>query len=179
MLPTTDTYDARTITLHWISALLVLALWVAGQCIDSFPRGDPRTAVRSLHILAGVLLAAVLAARIVWRFGGGVRLAAAPGRAGQAAVAMQHAMLGLLALIVVIGLASVWIRGDAIFNWFTVPSLAPDNKALRHNVVELHGFLADTLLVIAGLHAAAALWHHHVLKDGVLRRMWPALKPAA
>ena len=171
----TETYDPRTIALHWISALLVLALWVAGQCIDLFPRGDPRSTVRSLHILGGVLLAVLLATRIAWRFGGGARLpAAAPGRAGQLAVAMHHALLGLLGLIVVVGLASVWIRGDTLFDWFTVPSLAPGNKALRHNVVELHGFLADALLVIAGLHAAAALWHHHVLKDGVLRRMWPA-----
>ena len=31
------------------------------------------------------------------------------------------------------------------------------------------------VLILAGLHAAAALFHHHVLKDGVLRRMWPRL----
>jgi cytochrome b561 len=39
--------------------------------------------------------------------------------------------------------------------------------------VELHGLVANILLVVAGAHAAAALWHQWVLKDGPLRRMWP------
>jgi cytochrome b561 len=29
------------------------------------------------------------------------------------------------------------------------------------------------VLILAGLHAAAALFHHYVLRDGVLRRMLP------
>ena len=44
----TDTYDRRTIVYHWASAALVLGLWIAGQCIDFFPKGTPRITVRSL-----------------------------------------------------------------------------------------------------------------------------------
>ena len=172
---TQSSYDRRTIVLHWLSAALVLGLWIAGQCIDFFPRGTPRVTVRSLHISAGVLLALVLVWRLLWRRSGGVKLPPAdPGPAGRVALGVHHLLYALMFATVLIGIACVWIRGDNIFNLFTVPAFDPDNKALRHDAVELHEWAANTLLVFAGLHAAAALWHHRVLKDGVLRRMWPA-----
>jgi cytochrome b561 len=38
---------------------------------------------------------------------------------------------------------------------------------------EVHQFLGDAIMWLAGLHAAAAIFHHVVLKDGVLAAMWP------
>jgi cytochrome b561 len=169
------TYDRRTIAFHWITVVLVVGLWTVGQCIDFFPKGTPRVTARSLHILFGIVLAATLAARIKWRLGGGTALPRADaGLAGTAAVLVHRLLYALMIAIVVIGIAAVWIRGDNIFNLFTVPAFDPANKALRHDVVELHGLLANILLFVAGAHAAAALFHHFVRKDGVLRRM---LKP--
>jgi len=171
-------YDRRTILLHWASAFLIAALWVAGQTIDFFPRGMPRTSARSLHITGGVLLALLLAVRIAWRLRGGVRLpAAAEGAAGQAAKAGHGLLYLLMASVVLLGLACVWIRGDTWFNVFTVPAFDPANKALRHDAVELHGLLANALLIAAAAHAALAVWHQVVRKDGVLRRMWPGWGP--
>jgi cytochrome b561 len=92
------------------------------------------------------------------------------------AVGIHHLLYLLLCTIVVVGLACVWIRGDNLFNVFTVPAFDPGNRELAHSAVELHGWIANTLLVLAGLHGAAALWHHRVLKDGVLRRMWPTAR---
>ncbi len=70
-----------------------------------------------------------------------------------------------------IGLGCVWIRGDTVFNWFTVAAFDPGNKALLHNAVELHAWVANLLLALAGIHAIAAAWQHRVLKDGVLQRL--------
>ena len=89
---------------------------------------------------------------------------------------MHHLLYLLLAGAVLAGLAAVWIRGDTLFNLFTVPAFDPGNKALREQAGELHELLANSLLVLAALHGAAAVWHHLHLKDGVLRRMWPGLK---
>jgi len=167
------TYDRRTIVLHWLTAVLVMALWIAGQTIDFFPKGTPRVTARSLHITFGVLLALVVARRVIWRFRGGVHLPLSdPGVAGAAAVVVHRVLYGLMIAVVVLGIASVWIRGDTLFNLFTVPAFATANRDLREQVVDLHGLAANTLLVVAALHAAAAIWHHVVRKDGVLRRMW-------
>jgi cytochrome b561 len=173
----TDTYDARTIALHWASAALVLCLWIVGQCLDFFPKGTPRMAALSVHITLGLLLAALLVARVAWRLSGGTRLAAADaGVLGRLAVGAHGLLYVLLGAAVAVGIACVWIRGDTWFNIVTVAAFAPGNKSLRHNAVELHGLIANSLLALAAVHAAAAAWHHRVRKDGVLRRMWPTLQ---
>jgi cytochrome b561 len=40
-------------------------------------------------------------------------------------------------------------------------------------LAQLHGTLGDAIIWLAGLHAAAALYHHFFLKDRVLRAMLP------
>lgn len=173
-----EQYDSRTIAFHWISAILVIGLWTLGQCIDFFPRGTPRVMARSLHITFGVLLALLLLARLVWRFGGrGVKLEqATSGYLGSIAVGVHYLLYALMAAVVVIGMWCVWVRGDTLFNLFTVPAFDPANKQLREDAVDLHELAANILLFLAAFHAAAALWHHFVRKDNVLRRMWPGLK---
>jgi len=175
-LGTPSSYDSRSIHYHWLSAALVLGLWAAGQCIDFFPKGTPRITVRSLHISLGVLLGVLLLLRLLWRRRGGLKLPPAePGLKGRLAISVHHLLYLLIGATVLVGMACVWIRGDNLFNLFTVPAFDPDNKALRHEAVDLHELCANLLLIVAGLHAAAALAHHWLLKDGVLTRMWPSL----
>ncbi len=169
-----QTYDSRTITYHWISAFLVLGLWALGQTIDWFPRGDARSMARSSHILLGAVLTVVLAMRLLWRQSGGAKLpVAVTGLQGHVAVWMHYLLYVLLVAIVVLGFASVWFRGDTIFWVLKIPAFDSANKELRKTAVDLHGLLANIVLSLAALHACAALWHHYVTKDGVLRRMWP------
>ena len=39
-----------------------------------------------------------------------------------------------------------------------------------------HELAANTIVILAAIHAAAALVHHYLWRDGVLRRMlpWPS-----
>jgi cytochrome b561 len=171
-----DVYDSRTIALHWFTAAFVVMLWTLGQCIDFFPKGVPRMSARSVHIIFGALLAIVLTVRIAWRLRAGVKLSpAVPGIAGQLAFGAHYFLYALLAAAVLLGIACEWFRGDKLFNLFTVPAFDPGNKKLSEAASDLHALAANTLLAAAGLHAAAAIFHHSVLKDGVLRRMWPNL----
>jgi cytochrome b561 len=169
------TYDLKTRTLHWLSAALVLALWLAGEFLDVFPKGTPRITVRSLHISFGLILGLLLAYRIWWRNHGGIQLPAPEGfqYARQAHLAHQ-VLYGVIALMVITGIALVWIRGDNLFNMLTVPAFDPGNKELRHNAKEVHGWIANGLLLGALAHALMALWHQRVLKDGLILRMLPA-----
>ncbi len=171
----TPSYDSRTIFLHWATAALVLTLWISGQCIDFFPKGTWRITARSLHISVGLALGIVLVTRLAWRAGSGSQLPAPAGAVGVIGRIMHLLLYLVLVGIVVIGVACVWIRGDNLFNLFTVPAFDPTNKPLRHDVVALHGLVANILLAGAALHAVAAWWHHFVRKDGVLKRMWPNL----
>ena len=59
------------------------------------------------------------------------------------------------------------------FGLFQLPDLVPKNKTLYHILDDTHVVLAWTLGSIAVVHLGAALRHHFMLKDDVLRRMLP------
>ena len=176
-MTTPTSYDSKTIFYHWISVLLILTLWILGQNIDNFAKGDPRVIVRSIHITLGVLLSVVYVLRIKWKFTDAQKLPqATPGAAGKLAIGVHHLLYLILGLILILGIAAVWIRGDNIFNLFRVPAFPTTDKELRETVTDIHGLLANALLVLAAGHALMAIWHQVILKDGVLKRVWPSLK---
>ena len=167
-------YDRLTIALHWTTATLVGLLWVIGQTIDFAPNGPLRVDYRSLHMTLGVMLVGVIAARVLWRVTQGRSLPGVGGAWMERTARLSHwALYLLVATTLVLGLANVWVRGDTIYNLFTVPAFDPGNKPLRQLIGGWHALAANGTLILAGLHAAAALFHHYVLRDGVLRRMLP------
>jgi len=167
-------YDGLSIALHWLTAGLVAILWTLGQTIDFFPKGAPKIDARSVHITLGAVLALVLLVRVLWRARAGRRLPLAnAGWLGAAAKAVHYGLYLLVGATVLLGICNAWQRGDVLFNLYRIPQLVPGDTALRRTLGELHGDLADVVLIVAGLHAAAALAHHYLLRDRVLRRMLP------
>ena len=174
---TEPSYDRTSITLHWLSAVLIALLWLSAQVIDWFPPQGGRVAMRSVHITMGVCFGLVLLTRIVWRGGFGRRLPAAEtGVLHLAGEVVHYALYGLMIAEVGLGLTNVWVRGDSIFGLFSIPAYDAADKALRRQVGGLHALVANWILIVAGLHAAAALFHHYVWRDSVLRRMLPGFR---
>lgn len=167
-------YDRGTIVYHWVTVACVAVLWCIGQTIDYFPKGTPRVAARSAHILLGAVFGAVLVARIVWRIRFGRRLASVSAGALRRVESIGHATLyALLVATVAVGVGNTWVRGDTIVGLFKIPSLAPGATDLRELVEHIHAWLANTLLIVAGLHAALALLHEYVFGNAVMGRMVP------
>jgi cytochrome b561 len=167
-------HDPTTLVLHWFSAMLVVALWTIGQTVDVFPNGPLRIDYRSVHIVLGVLLGLVLVVRLAWRL---TRRDILPpidhGLLLVVARTTHWALYALLIATVVFGFAYVWTRGDSIFNAFQIPQMVPGDRALSHQIGNWHALAANALLIVAGMHAAAALVHHYILRDATLRRMLP------
>jgi cytochrome b561 len=72
-------------------------------------------------------------------------------------------------------------RGNPLplFGVWDVASPWPTDRTLARTLLRVHEYLADTLLTLAGVHAAAALMHHYIFEDRTLVRMLPAMsKPA-
>jgi cytochrome b561 len=173
-------YDGLSILLHWLTAALVLILWTLGQTIDFFAKGAPRIDARSVHIVLGATLAAVLITRVLWRTSAGRKLPVAnAGWIGITARVVHYGLYLLVAMTVVLGVLNAWQRGDILFNVYTIPKLVPGDLALKRTIEDLHGDFADVVVIVAGLHAAAALAHHYLLRDSVLRRMLPSSRPNA
>ncbi|MBN9507830.1 MAG: cytochrome b/b6 domain-containing protein [Alphaproteobacteria bacterium] len=164
-------YDRSTIVLHWLTALLVTLLWLGGQTIDVLGR-DVAVSLRSLHITLGITLAVVLAIRVSWRLSRGRSLPDAESGVLQAAARVTHYVLYLAAgATIALGLTAAYFRGDVVFGLLAFPGGARD---LGRTIKGYHALAANFVLILAGLHAAAALFHHYVLRDGVLRRMFPS-----
>jgi cytochrome b561 len=165
-------YDARTIALHWTTAGLVLVLWIIGQTSDLLPRGPLRSAYWSLHFALGFLLVVVLLVRIVWRGSGGKRLPPADsGLLGVVSQATHYLLYALLLTTAGLGVTNAFVRGVSIFGVVHLPRLG--DRALGERLTDLHGLAANGVLALAALHAIAALAHHYLWHDGVLRRMLP------
>jgi cytochrome b561 len=97
---------------------------------------------------------------------------------------------GLYALLVAIPLTAIagaWLEAHplTIFGIGNIAPLLPQAHDLRQSIAEIHTILGNVIIWLAGLHAAAALFHHFVLRDSVLtsmlpeRKRMPALDPAA
>jgi cytochrome b561 len=87
------------------------------------------------------------------------------------AKATHWVMYALIVSLVVLGLALWWVRGDT---WFFVWAPAPaswSSPPVSHFIDHWHGTLANVLMILAGIHAFAAIFHRLVLRDGVLARM--------
>jgi cytochrome b561 len=170
-------YDNPAMTLHWATAVLVISMWLIAQAWGFAPRHAPiRGTLHELHISLGLCLIVVLAARIFWRIGPSRRVPPADtGLVELAARAVHYFLYALLIAVVTAGVFNTWLQADPMtFFWlFTIPPAMAKNHALGHTVNTIHEWIANTIIILAGLHAAAALFHHYVLGDDVLLRMVP------
>jgi len=171
-------YDRPAMALHWATALLVLVLWLLAQAWGFLPRGSaPRHALQAAHISFGLVLTLVLAARIFWRLGPGRRHVppAEPGLLEQGARAVHVVLYLLLICVVPAGLVNIWAQNDKLtFFWlFSIVMPPRPDHAVATTVNAVHWWIATSILILAGGHALAALFHHYVLRDGVLLRMLP------
>ncbi|MBV8456124.1 MAG: cytochrome b [Acetobacteraceae bacterium] len=168
-------YDLLEITLHWATAVLVVALYSLAQIWSFFPEAT-QTELKSVHASLGLLLAVVLVCRIGWRAGPGRGVLPATTGLMELVSKLVHYMLYVLLVAVVgFGLCMRWAAHGEIsfFDLLAVPSPFPVTDSLAHSLLPMHGWAASALIILAGLHACAALFHHFVLRDRVLRRMMP------
>jgi len=87
----------------------------------------------------------------------------------------HYALYALLIAVPVAGIVVQFARGDALplFGLSDIPSPWLANRAFARSAKEVHEVLANALVIFAGLHAAAALVHHWILRDRTLVRMLP------
>jgi cytochrome b561 len=169
-------YDGLAMALHWLTALLVLTLFGLAEVWKFLPRGPTRHTMQWVHISLGIALTVVVLVRLAWRTTLARRLPpAGTGLIGLAARAVHYLFYGLLIIMFVTGFTKLWSQGHAasFFGLIAIPSPFTVSKTWHPLANTLHHWVAWTIIVLTGLHAAAALFHHYVHRDRVLRRMLP------
>jgi cytochrome b561 len=171
----TQAYGPVARALHWTMAGGILFAFLLGLTVDAFPKAYENTVVQT-HMIIGLALVVMLVLRGVSRVVSG---APAPETGGSPLLGKLAGVghLGLYALMLVVpiaGLATIFLRGRGIeLGLFTIASPVEANRALGRSAKEVHELLSFALVGLAALHAAAAVFHHVVLRDGTMRRMMP------
>jgi len=169
-------YDGLSIALHWATAALVFLQFGLAETWGFFPKAD-RDLLIVGHLSFGLVLAALIVMRIFWRLTFG-RNSFETGQdlIGYIAGMMHHALYVLIVAEVALGFLTRWTDNQALsFFGLLIPSpFGTFSKAAGGFVDDIHAVNAWLIMVLVGCHTLAALGHHYLLKDGVLRRMLPS-----
>jgi cytochrome b561 len=170
--------------LHWLVAALILLQIGLGVWMTRIePDLLRRFALTQTHKSWGVVIFALVAARLAWRLGGGTRPPLPPTMPPWQRVAAPLAHGGLYALMLAMPVAG-WVLASAspaqdllqienrVFGGFSLPDpWRPGNAALAGHAATAHTVGALLLAVLVALHTGAALWHQFVIRDGILAGM--------
>ena len=174
-------YGAVAQTFHWATAVLVLVAYMYG------PGGSEErvysSAVdfdRQLHETLGLCVFALVVLRMLWRL---VDTRPDPPQVprwmGIAAKAVQWMLYALLFALPLTAITGAWLEGHplTLLGGVKIPPLLGLSYDAGASIATIHTWLGDAILWLAGFHALAAIYHHLVLKDGVLASMLPRWVP--
>jgi cytochrome b561 len=168
-------YDNVAIALHWATAFLVVVQFALAETWDWFAK-PTRETMESLHVSLGVLLTLVIVARLIWRWIPGHQTSSLEtGWVRLASKAVHYLLYALLVAQAGLGFVIGWAAGHPI-HFFGLPipgPMAALDRPLRHELREFHEWIGWAIVILAACHSLAALYHHYVLKDRVLKRMLP------
>ncbi|MDB5775107.1 MAG: putative cytochrome [Herbaspirillum sp.] len=168
-------YAPVAILLHWLLAILIIAMIGIGWYMMSIER-DPNSGwYFNLHKSIGILVAALVALRVIWRLGHKPPALPASVANWQATAAKATHYLLYLAMIAMpaVGiLGALLTKKGIVFFGLEVPRLMAPNHDLAETFFGAHSVIAWILVGLIGLHVLAALKHAAIDKDGVFQRMW-------
>ncbi len=170
MKSTNARYGTVAVTIHWLTAALIVALFATGLLAAG--QGDPaaKLALVRFHVPLGAAVLVLTLLRIVWWW---VADKHPPLPADQprlqkfVAHAVHFAIYLVILLLASSGIATLVLSGamPAILAGTTLP----DFETLLPRLV--HGAASRVMLGLLALHIAAALWHQFVRRDHLLARM--------
>lgn len=156
-MKTTAGYSTLQIALHWAVALLILVAWLSAEGAEEALEAieDGGTVDFVPHVAFGLAILTLVVLRLAVRLTRGAPAApGVPGSLPVKAAAWGHRVIYLLMIAVPLGGISIWFGGM-------------DNG-------DIHGLFANVLMLVVLGHTAMAIYHHYVLKDGLIRRMMKA-----
>jgi cytochrome b561 len=174
-----DHYGLVSRFLHWVMAVLILAMIGIGAYMTDLAKEEPlRAQLYSMHKAVGVTLLGLAMIRILWVLVS--RPPVMPAALQRWEVVLAKSTVGLLYLLMlatpIAGYLMTNTGGKPIsyFGLFELPALMGENHDLHEALEEVHEILAFTILALVTLHFAGALKHRFFDKDpnaDVLKRM--------
>jgi cytochrome b561 len=174
-----ERYGWPLIGLHWLTLLLIIAAYVMGTILDDMKLSPLKLQLYAWHKWVGLTVLFLLPLRIGFRL-----VDKLDHRQGLTPFEIRVSAIvhGLLYLLLIVAPILGWLNSSASgfsvvwFGVLPIPDLIGKDKALAEVLKELHEVSVNLLVTLVALHAVAALYHHHIRRDGVLVRMVPWLR---
>jgi cytochrome b561 len=166
-------FGVVTIWLHWIMAILIIGLLLLGLYMVQLPFNLQKLKLYGWHKEYGLLALFLALFRLVWRLGNVNPELALPWLEKIAARSMHWAFYGFMFAVPISGWLITSAAGlpASFFGLFTLPNLIAPDEHKRIMFQWIHQWFAYALIAAICLHSAAALKHHFINRDNILRRM--------
>jgi cytochrome b561 len=161
--------------LHWLMAALIAGLLLLGFYMADLPLSPDKLQFYSWHKWVGVTVFALCVSRVLWRLTH--RPPPYPDSMSRPMQALAHAGHGGLYVLMIAIPLTGWLmssaKGFQTVWWgiWPIPDVLSKDKELGHTLQEVHEALNWLLVVMIFGHVAAALKHHFIDRDGILKRM--------
>ncbi len=178
-----EVYSATARHFHWtVVALLAVQIPIGFAMVyrgatlniwDNLTNG-----LYSSHKLIGMIILLLVVLRLGYRLVHGAPADEPTLKAWhKAASAFNHWSLYVLLIVApVLGWLGVsYYPALDVFGIIKLPGLVAANQKTAEVVFQYHGLAVFLLIIFAGMHVAAALYHYILRKDNVLARMIPRL----
>jgi len=174
-----DGYGSVAITLHWLTAALIVANLLLGVSMVDLPFSPRKLQWYIWHKWIGITVFLITSLRVAWRAAHPAPPLVAMPDWQRTAASVSHKLLYALLLLIPI---SGWLYSSATgvqvvyLGLVPLPNLVPKDKMLASVLLGVHVGGNLTLFTVVCLHTAAALWHHFASRDETLARMLPFMR---
>lgn len=178
---TEDTYGSVAKLLHWLIAILFIGMIIFGLILANMKDNPNLPALVALHKSIGLTLLLLVIIRLGWRFTNvQPLLPITVPRWERLASHLVHFFLYVVVFAMPITgwLMSSWKHKPVVFwGWFNAALPLKKNDILSGQFFMAHQVIAWISIGLICLHIGAALKHHYIEKNNVLKRMLPGYKP--
>ncbi|MGH1539580.1 MAG: cytochrome b [Arenicella sp.] len=173
MKSTSTKYGTVAVTIHWLSAILILMLVVSGFRAASMIDSAAKEAILVIHMPLGITILLLTVARILWWTLADKK--PAPESTGPEWQNFLAKVVHVLFYVVIIGMAASGIGMMVLSGAGAI--LFGGSEAMLPNFTDYaprlpHGLGARLMVILLVFHIGAALYHHFIKKDGLIARMW-------
>ena len=162
---------------HWLVVALLVVQYPLGWLMPDIHRGMQPGAGMIWHVSFGIVILLLIVLRLIWRLTHPVAPESSLPRWQRLGAEAVHWLLyGLVLATTLTGWLFASFRGWSISLFYLVPlpMLSADNPAAGRAINGWHQKMEWALLIVIGLHVAAALVHLFVYRDRIMQRMLPA-----
>lgn len=165
-------FGLTAVMIHWISAFVIFLMFAMGFAATNF--ADPAFKISLLqgHVIFGIIALLLTIFRIVWWVFLDKKpddLTNIPNWQNRISHWVHRLFYVFIIVMSVSGIGMMILSGAGEILFGNSTNLLPEFEKFPPRL--LHGIIAKLFIALIAIHIGAALYHHFILRDGLLKRI--------